>query len=120
MSGNFTATLLRVVLRTLPVVLVAAACDHDVTPRGKSQSPPMAQPSRPPAAVAIPQRMSMAEYQKLAEREVSAAVQGRKSRGPQDEMLRIEALAPGFAGFYKDSTGALVLLITKPANQLAA
>jgi hypothetical protein len=62
----------------------------------------------------------MGGYQKLAEREVSAAVQGRKSRGPQDEMLRIEALAPGFAGFYKDSTGALVLLITKPANQLAA
>jgi hypothetical protein len=39
---------------------------------------------------------------------VSQAVSGKRDRGEQDEMLRVEAKIPGFGGFYIDSVGNVV------------
>lgn len=39
-----------------------------------------------------------------AREQIARAVGGRTVRGDQDEMLRIEAALPGFAGYYIDDT----------------
>lgn len=41
---------------------------------------------------------------------VAQAVAGVRSRGEQDEMLRLEAKLPGFGGWYRDSSGLVVYM----------
>lgn len=53
--------------------------------------------------------------------QLQRAVAGRTARGYQDDMLRIEAAAPGFGGFYLDADERVVLLVkaqsaTAPAH----
>jgi len=43
------------------------------------------------------------------------AVQGRRLRRGQDDMLRIEAVVPGFAGYYVDENEQIVLLQKSPS-----
>jgi hypothetical protein len=45
-----------------------------------------------------------------AREELRAASNGRRVRGDQDEMLRVEVKVAGFAGFYLDSVGGVVIL----------
>lgn len=44
-------------------------------------------------------------------RELQEASHGRTTRGEQDEMLRVEALVPGFGGFFVDTTGHIIVLL---------
>jgi hypothetical protein len=61
--------------------------------------------------------LSARELNALAGSQILAAQNGRQLRGPQDDALRIEAVAPGFAGFYLDSNGDLVARLTNMSNQ---
>jgi hypothetical protein len=42
---------------------------------------------------------------------VAQAVSGKRDRGEQDQMLRVEAKVPGFGGFYIDSLGNVVIYL---------
>lgn len=46
-----------------------------------------------------------------AARQLQLAVAGRTTRGGQDDMLRIEATAPGFGGFYIDENEQVVIML---------
>ena len=72
------------------VVLLAACTDLPPTPVGK--------PS-----------MRVVE---MAHAEVAAAAQGRKARGFEDELLRMESRIPGFGGMFRDSDGSVVAYLT--------
>lgn len=61
--------------------------------------------------------MNQLELNRLAGSQILAAQNGRQQRGVQDDMLRIESAAPGFAGFYLDSNGDLVARLSNMANQ---
>ena len=53
--------------------------------------------------------------------QVSAAVQGRRSRGFEDELLRMEARIPGFGGMFRDpGTGNAVVHLRATANRASA
>lgn len=54
-----------------------------------------------------------------AQRQLQLAAAGRRSRGDEDEMLRVEAQVPGFGGFFLDSTGQMILY-TKDTSQSSA
>jgi hypothetical protein len=55
-----------------------------------------------------------------AQREIAAAVQGRRTRGFEDEILRMEARAPGLGGVWQDSSGAPVIYLKDLSNRSAA
>ena len=61
--------------------------------------------------------LSERELNALAGSQLLAAQNGRQQRGVQDDMLRIEAVAPGFAGFYLDSNGDIVARLTNVSIQ---
>jgi hypothetical protein len=50
---------------------------------------------------------------------IRAAQTGQSQRGEQDYMLRFEARFPGFGGYYVDSIGDLVLVLTNPERYSA-
>jgi hypothetical protein len=59
--------------------------------------------------------------QNIASRELQEAVRGRRLRGVEDEVLRIEATAPGFGGFYFDrETGSFVIHVRDEEHTDAA
>jgi hypothetical protein len=52
---------------------------------------------------------------------VARAVSGKRDRGEQDEMLRVEAKMPGFGGFYIDDLGSVVIYLKHgPASTQSA
>jgi len=55
-----------------------------------------------------------------ARAEIRAAVQGRKVRGIEDEILRIESRVPGFAGMHKDASGQMVVHLADLSQRPAA
>lgn len=68
------------------------------------------------AALEAPPVISDADRQ-AAQRELDAAANGRKTRDILDDMLRIEAVAPGFAGLFLDKDGSLVAMLVNPENE---
>jgi hypothetical protein len=78
-----------------------------------------------PSRAQEPKPMDTASVLPLSERELNAltgsqllaAQNGRQQRGPQDDALRIEAVAPGFAGFYLDSNADIVARLANMSNQ---
>lgn len=54
-----------------------------------------------------------------AHSQILKALQGRRLRGGQDDMLRVEAVAAGFAGYYLDANERVVLL-QKPTVGISA
>lgn len=64
--------------------------------------------------------LSQPQVNALAGSQISAAQKGRQERGLEDDMLRIEAVAAGFAGFYLDSNGDIVARLTDAATQAKA
>ncbi len=69
-----------------------------------------------PAALETPPVISAADRQ-AAQRELDAAANGRKTKDILDDMLRIEAVAPGFAGLFLDKDGSLVAMLANPQNE---
>lgn len=89
--------------------LVAAAACRDTTnpnPYRKGVVPTPAQS----AATDTSDSLGFAALQGDAATQRARALRGRTIRGAQDDMLRAEARAPGFAGFYLDSSEQVVLL----------
>lgn len=70
-----------------------------------------------PDSRSIVLQMSDVAQSRAAQSQIDSAEHGRQSRGVQDDMLRIESAAPGFAGYYIDDAGALVARLTKPENE---
>lgn len=64
--------------------------------------------------------LSQRDLNALAGSQLSAAQNGRQQRGVEDDMLRIEAVAPGFAGYYLDSNGDIVARLSNVSNQSKA
>ena len=96
-----------VMLRIGGVAIVTAGCFHP------SQAPPEAQP-RPPAwhcaAVSAVKPSSLDDAPSIVER----AVSGLGKRGEQDFMLQLEAKLPGFAGWYHNRSGDVIVLMKHP------
>jgi hypothetical protein len=78
----------------LALGLLATGCSTDNGPSGPS-----------PTGVA----RSVTSVLERAPQLLSLAVSGKRVRGEQDEMLRVEAKLPGFGGFYIDSLGNVVI-----------
>lgn len=76
--------------------MVGSACTTD-----SPTSPPNAGPSKQYATLPL---------SSLAANEITQALAGRQARGMQEDMLRVEAAFPGFAGFYVDSSNRVILL----------
>lgn len=72
-------------------------------------------PTEASAVRVQPSYVHQAWLLRYAAEEISAAVWGRKERGEQEQMLRMEAALPGFGGFYLDSVGEVVVLLTSRA-----
>ncbi len=49
--------------------------------------------------------------------EIRAAVQGRRDRGFEDELLRIEAHVPGFGGLFVDTDGTPSMWLREPSRE---
>jgi hypothetical protein len=79
-------------------------------------SPSRAQEPKPIDIVRVVP-LSERELNALAGSQIVAAQNGRQLRGSQDDALRIEAVAPGFAGLYLDSNGDIVARLTNVSNQ---
>lgn len=62
----------------------------------------------------------LAALQGDAATQLARATQGRRLRGGQDDMLRVEAVAPGFAGYFLDADERVVLLQKPGAGVTAA
>jgi hypothetical protein len=62
-------------------------------------------------------KMTAAERDSLSRAQIRAAVEGRITRGIQDDMLRIEAVAPGFAGMYRGPDGELVAMLVDRGSE---
>jgi hypothetical protein len=84
----------RSTLGVLTLGLLASACSPDSGPSNPSPTGVVR------AATSVLER---------APQLVSLAVSGKRDRGEQDEMLRVEAKLPGFGGFYIDSLGNVVI-----------
>ena len=56
----------------------------------------------------------------LARAEVDAAVQGRSSRGFEDEILRMEARHTGLGGVFVDSSGRFVIYVKDSSESARA
>lgn len=96
---------LRVVAHLSWAAIFAVACDREEPTRFNS-------PAVNPDVVRQAANLSL-----LAAQQLSAAVGGRKDRGEQDEMLRVEAQLPGFGGFYIDSVGDVIALLKSSSGR---
>jgi hypothetical protein len=61
--------------------------------------------------------ISAEAHAKAAKRRIEAAVNTHGFRGIMDDMLRIEAVAPGFAGYYVEKDTVLIALLVDPENE---
>jgi len=95
-----------VLVCALILPLLAAACSDD--------------PLGPPGGNPSPEPVKQSRLTPGARAEIRAAVQGRKMRGIEDEILRIESRVPGFAGMHKDASGQMVVHLADLGQRPAA
>ncbi len=69
----------------------------------------------PPTSALRADKIALAQRTSLSELE--AAVKGRKDRGVEDDILRLEAAAPGIGGVYIDASGRVNVYMRDKTNR---